>query len=77
MNIAQSILVLAAAYTGLAVFVGLAFVAFGVSRVDSSARGAGWGFRLLILPGAALLWPLILAKWIHALRAVPGEENHV
>ena len=30
-----------------------------------------WGFRLLILPGAAALWPLLLLRW---LRAKGGES---
>ena len=42
----------------------VAFVSFGVQRVDAAARGAGAGFRLLILPGAAALWPLLLRKWM-------------
>ena len=33
-----------------------------IERVDPSARGAGWGFRLLILPGVVALWPLLWAR---------------
>jgi hypothetical protein len=39
------------------------FVAKGVNRVDPAARTASWAFRLLILPGAIALWPLLAAKW--------------
>ena len=42
----------------------VAFVAWGVSRVDAHAAGAGLGFRLMILPGVAALWPLLLSRWI-------------
>ena len=44
----------------------IAFVAWGVSRVDEHASGAAWGFRLIILPGVAALWPLLLRRWMRA-----------
>lgn len=36
------------------------FASAGVARIDPLARGSGLGFRLLIVPGAAALWPLLL-----------------
>jgi hypothetical protein len=33
-----------------------------IERVDPSARGSGWGFRLLVLPGVVALWPLLWAR---------------
>jgi hypothetical protein len=68
MWVAQSILVFAAAYAALGVLFALAFVTRGVGRVDSAARGAPLLFRLLILPGAALLWPVMASLWLHACR---------
>ena len=53
---------MAYAFAGLVFAV--AFALFGVQRVDPAAREAGAGFRLLILPGAAALWPLLLARWV-------------
>jgi len=44
----------------------IAFVLRGVARVDGQAAGAGLGFRLIIFPGAAALWPLLLGRWIRA-----------
>lgn len=51
----------------------LAFVTLGVQRIDSGAKGSGVGFRLLILPGSAAFWPLLLKRWIGGQRE-PGEE---
>jgi hypothetical protein len=45
---------------------GAAFVARGVQAIDPVARGSGTGFRLIILPGAIALWPLLLRRWIRA-----------
>ena len=57
---------LVTAYVGAGVVFAAAFAARGVSRVDVRAAGAGWGFRLLIVPGAVLLWPLLLRLWWRA-----------
>jgi hypothetical protein len=70
MDWAGAILVLGALYAGTGFVFGLAFVAVGVQRVDHSAAGAPWSFRLVILPGAAALWPLMLIKWIRASRGL-------
>jgi hypothetical protein len=44
--------------------VAAAFLAFGLDRIDPSARG-GLAFRPLLVPGLVLLWPLVLVKWRH------------
>lgn len=36
------------------------FVFAGVGRISPAARGTGFAFRLLILPGSAALWPLLV-----------------
>ncbi len=41
----------------------LVFLVFGVERVAPGARGS-YLFRLVVLPGAAGLWPLVLWRWI-------------
>lgn len=70
MAVALTVLWVLGAYGAIGVVLGAAFVCFGVSKVDLAARGAGapWHFRLLILPGAAALWPVVLAKWTRAGR---------
>jgi len=42
------------------------FVTIGIGRVDSVAKNAPLGFRLIVLPGCALLWPLLLRRWMRA-----------
>ena len=51
-------------YTGIGIAFAILFVAVGVSRIDPVAKGAGLGFRLLILPGATALWPILLIRWM-------------
>jgi hypothetical protein len=73
MSAAEIILLVAGIYTGIGAVFGVAFVVAGAARVDHAAAGAPWSFRLLIWPGAAALWPLMLAKWIRAAR--PGHTE--
>jgi hypothetical protein len=40
-------------------------VALGIQRVDPAARGMPLTARVLLVPGAAALWPLLLLKWIN------------
>jgi len=67
--VAEVILVIALVYLLCGLAVGLPFVLRGVDRVDEAARGAPLGFRLLILPGTIVLWPLMVTKWIKAPRS--------
>lgn len=49
-------------YLQLGGCVALLFALFGASRLEPSARAASLGFRLTIVPGAMLLWPLIVLR---------------
>jgi hypothetical protein len=62
-------------YLGIGTAFSVVFVAIGVDRIDPMARGAGWGFRLLIAPGAALFWPLLLGRWVAGSVAPAVETN--
>jgi hypothetical protein len=64
MTPASLILWIATAYGAAGFTFAIAFVARGAAAIDQSASGAPTGFRLLIFPGAAALWPVLLTKWI-------------
>ncbi|MDQ7019007.1 MAG: hypothetical protein Q9M33_07555 [Robiginitomaculum sp.] len=51
-------------YLVLGALYGLYFISFGAAAMVPAARGAGLGFRLIILPGAIMLWPVLLARLI-------------
>ena len=53
-----------ALYLGAGLLFAIAFVIWGASRIDPAAHDMPWSARLLILPGSAALWPLMLAKWL-------------
>jgi hypothetical protein len=55
---------LLAGYSVLGVLFAFAFVIAGVQRMDSQARGSGFGFRVLIFPGTVAFWPMLLRRWL-------------
>ena len=50
------------------------FVLFLVNRVDPSAKGSTWGFRVMVIPGVCLLWPLLLVRLVRR-EQTPVECN--
>lgn len=56
-------------YLAVGLFFAVAFAFRGVDRLDPAVRDSGWGFRLLLLPGAMFFWPLLLWKWIKTARS--------
>ena len=63
-EIAGWIVALGAAYLALGAAFALAFVSIGAARIDEQAGNMPWTARCILLPGAALLWPLMLVKWL-------------
>lgn len=61
-EIAQTIWLAVAAYFAAGGLFALYFVRVGADRIDDAAKGAGFFFRLLLFPGAAALWPLLLVR---------------
>ena len=52
-----------AMYFAVGVCFALAFAAWGAQSIDPAAKGMPFFARVLILPGATALWPLLLVKW--------------
>ncbi len=64
----------------------IVFVIFLVPRVDEGAKGGTIGFRLLIIPGVTVFWPLFVLRLLrgktkptertaHRLQALQSTEN--
>ena len=62
MLIAELTLIFLAAYCTVGTLFALIFVTTGMPRIDPLTRHASIAFRLLILPGAMLFWPLLLLR---------------
>ena len=64
MTIAEWLANLLAGYAMVGAVFAVAFVTVGIGAVDPVAKSSGAGFRLIISPGVAALWPLLLMRWI-------------
>lgn len=57
--------------------IGIAFAVYllvrGLARFDAAAAHASWGFKLLIVPGAVALWPLL---WRRVRAGGPAAERN-
>ncbi|WP_193555787.1 hypothetical protein [Hwanghaeella grinnelliae] len=59
---AQFLIAAAQLWLGAGAVIAIAFLLFGLDRVEPNARG-GYVFRVLIAPGLVLLWPIVLWRW--------------
>jgi hypothetical protein len=64
---------------GLYLAIGLVFAipfAFnGAGKIDPTAREATLGFKIIIIPGAMALWPLLVRRWLKGVSEPPEEKN--
>ena len=51
-------------YLGLGLVFAIPFAFLGAKKIDPSAAHGTWGFKLLIIPGSAIFWPLLLRRWL-------------
>jgi predicted tellurium resistance membrane protein TerC len=54
-------------YVAIGILVALAFVIAGVTKVQS--QPVTLGARILLWPGAFLLWPYVAARWLKSCRS--------
>ena len=53
-----------ALYALLGIVTAVLFVTFGVAQVLPHSATVTVGARILLLPGAAALWPYVLVRWL-------------
>ena len=64
MVVAEWFINLLSVYSGIGLLFAIAFLTVGISQVDPDSKGSGVGFRLIILPGVAALWPVLFTRWV-------------
>ena len=74
MSIPQLLVAAGTLYLEVGLAVALLFAAYGVDRLEPSARGGSILFRIVIVPGATLLWPLIVQRSVRALSRARGRS---
>jgi hypothetical protein len=61
-SIARLFIGVAGVYLAAGTLFALPFVLKLAGRLDPAARAGSWGFRIIILPGVILLWPVLLTR---------------
>jgi len=74
-SMAELLVGLATLYAGAGGIFAVPFVIRGVTRIDPLGAGSPWAFRLLIVPGTVVFWPLLLLRWAAGSMAPPVEVN--
>lgn len=83
MDTSATILDIATWWGWIGLAVAVTFLTIGIDRIDENARGA-YVFRVLLVPAAILIWPLVLWRWIvlesgrdnWAKRHLPPRRSH-
>jgi len=60
----QILLIIIAIYLVCGFLFMIPFIIKGVDVIDEGAHGSSIGFRIIIIPGTIVFWPLLLRKWI-------------
>jgi hypothetical protein len=69
------VLTLAGAYAVIGVCAGVVFLLGGYRKLLAAPAPVTWPARLLLTPGAMLLWPLIVKRWRQNRAATPATES--
>jgi hypothetical protein len=73
--IAAVFLILIGVYLGCGFLFAIPFALVGVKKIDPHAVHGSWGFRLLIIPGTMVFWPLLLRRWVGGIHEPPEERS--
>jgi hypothetical protein len=65
---AKALIAVVAVYAGAGAIVAVCFVLFGVRRALGVEGRVTGGARMLLVPAAVALWPIVLRRWIAAAR---------
>jgi len=64
MSIAEIAIYLFLVYLAIGLIFSLLFIWKGAESIDNDVVQSPKYFRLLLIPGAIILWPLLAIKWI-------------
>lgn len=57
------ILLIIAVYLLLGLIFSVVFIIKGIHKIDDTAASTGLGFKLILIPGITVFWPVLLNKW--------------
>jgi hypothetical protein len=60
----EVVLIIVLIYLLLGVLFVIPFLIKGLTKVDEGAHGGTIGFKIIIIPGVIVFWPVLLSKWM-------------
>jgi hypothetical protein len=75
--IVTAILLIVLIYLMIGVLFVIPFLRKGISKVDEGTHHGTTGFKIIIIPGVIVFWPVLLNKWLKAKKKIkmsPAEE---
>ena len=60
----EIILIIVAVYLLVGVLFVIPFLMKGLNKIDEGAYGSTIGFKIIIIPGVIVFWPVLLSKWM-------------
>lgn len=62
------ILIAGAVYLSGGALFTVIFLLRGLNKVDERTHGSTAGFKIIIIPGCIVLWPVLLGKWMATVK---------
>jgi len=60
----EILLIIAVIYLVLGVLFVIPFLMKGLTKGDEGANGSTIGFKIIIIPGVIVFWPVLVSKWM-------------
>ena len=60
----EILLIIAAIYLLGGILFVIPFLMIGLEKIDEGAHGSTIGFKIIIIPGVIVFWPVLLSKWM-------------
>jgi len=73
-SVAELIILIVKGYLMCGLIFAIPFLLFGIQRVDPSAQNSTGPFKLMVLPGVTVFWPLLLTRLLRG-KEKPTECN--
>jgi hypothetical protein len=61
----EMVMIIVAIYLVMGILFVIPFLVKGITKVDEGAHGGSFGFKMIIIPGVIVFWPVLLRKWMH------------
>jgi hypothetical protein len=68
-TIVTTLLIILAVFLLAGVLFVFFFLAKGLQKIDEGVHGSSVGFRIIIIPGCIVFWPVLLRRWLQVIRA--------